>query len=133
MSRTAVAEDGATTAIRRRWIVFTVLALVVQMVALYSPSSGEPLVPTPPHTDKVFHAASFAVVTVCALLARLPRRLVVITMLAHAVLSELIQWRFIESRSGDLVDLLADTVGIAVGILVARVVLRCASRAGHAT
>lgn len=133
MSRTAVAEDGATAAIRRRWVVLTVLALVVQMVALYSPSSGEPLFPTPPHTDKVFHAASFAVVTACVLLARLPLRVVVIAMLAHAVLSELIQWRFIESRSGDLVDLLADTVGIAVGILVARVILRRASRAGRAT
>ncbi|GAA4511995.1 VanZ family protein [Brevibacterium yomogidense] len=132
MSETAVAEGRAPAAVRRRWIVLTVLALVVQMVALYSPSSGESLFPTPPHTDKVFHAASFAVVTTCALLARLPRWIVVSVMLAHAALSELIQWRFIESRSGDLADLLADALGIAVGVLVARMVLRRLSRASRA-
>lgn len=122
--------DKASVSIRRRWLLITVLALIVQVVALYTPASGDSPFPTPPHTDKVFHAASFAAVTASALLARLPARGVVVAMLVHAVLSELIQWRLLESRSGDLFDFVADAIGIAVGVVIARMILRRVTRGG---
>lgn len=129
MSEPTVTTDEPKEPIRHRWLVVTVLALCVQMFALYSPS-GDPSFPTPAHTDKAFHGASFAAVTACALLARLPRRGVITAMLAHAVLSELIQWRLIPSRSGDVVDVVADVIGIAVGVVAARFVLRRVMRGG---
>lgn len=115
---------------RRRWVFLTLIALAIQVIGLYAPASGEPLITSPPHTDKVFHAASFAAVTACAVLARFPMRFVVPLMLVHAVASELIQWRLIESRSGDIADLIADGLGVAAGVLAARLWQRHVTRRG---
>ena len=102
---------------RIRWALLG-MALALQAVALYSPgSSGPPLI-TIPHIDKVVHGALFAVP------AYLIRRLTVswwpvVALAAHAVVSELIQGAWLPNRAGDPFDLLADGVGIGLGVWAA--------------
>ena len=102
---------------RIRWALLG-MALALQAVALYSPgSSGPPLI-TIPHIDKVVHGALFAVP------AYLIRRLTVswwpvVALAAHAVVSELIQGAWLPLRAADPLDLLADGVGIGLGVWAA--------------
>lgn len=106
--------------LRRLWLVLGILMVLLQAAGFYTPSSGEGTLPLPPHGDKVFHAASFALATAFALLARLPWMPVILFMLGHAIASELIQGLFMETRSGDVADAVADIIGIGFGALAAR-------------
>ena len=45
-------------------------------------------------------------------------------VLAYAVLSEIVQWVGLAERSGDVLDVLADTLGAAAGWLLAGRYLR---------
>lgn len=108
------------------WLVALVLAQAVQLWAFYSPA-----VPGPglfPHSDKVFHAGSFALVgffgvrtlsffagssrwrplTGASVLAGI--------LVLHAIASELIQANLLPTRSGDVLDVVADVAGVALGI-----------------
>jgi uncharacterized membrane protein YhdT len=127
-------EDGATpvtgragvrsrgAAGRWRWGVLAVAALAVHLVALYLPGdpSGSLELPWLPGADKVVHVLLFAVPTY--LFGRLTRRvgLVAGVFAVHAVVSELIQWRFVPYRDGDPFDALADLVGIGLAVLLLR-------------
>ena len=86
------------------------VALLVQVWALYVPSA--PSVDTGLPLDKVVHAALFALVTWLGL--RLGYRWIIPAMIAQAALSELVQWWFLPQRSGDIADLLADLLGVAL-------------------
>ncbi len=86
------------------------VALLVQVWALYVPSA--PSVDTGLPLDKVVHAALFALVTWLGL--RLGYRWIIPAMVAQAALSELVQSWFLPQRSGDIADLLADLLGIAL-------------------
>jgi len=46
----------------------------------------------------------------------------------HAVVSEMIQYRWYRYRTGDPADVVADWVGIAVGVLLFRLVVQLRSR-----
>lgn len=99
----------------RRWLVLSVLAVLVHLLALYLPGSApepSPLV----GVDKLVHIGLFAVPVYC--LGRLSGRvgLVAAVFGAHAVMSELIQWRFIPFRDGDAFDGLADLIGIGIAV-----------------
>ena len=91
------------------------VAVAVQLVVLYSPSA--PSDPLFPGSDKVVHVLVFAVPVTVALLAGGPLRLVVAVFAAHAVLSEVVQGAALPTRSGDALDVVADLVGVAVGVL----------------
>lgn len=91
-------------------------AFGVQCLALYAPRAPGPPGGLP--LDKVAHLALFAVVTALAIWAGLPRRWVIVAMVGQAVLSEAIQEVLLVDRSGDLADLTADLVGIALGIAI---------------
>jgi len=117
--------DEPTTRARSRWLPWLAgLALVVQLVALYLPGDAQGLIELPslPGADKVVHLLLFAVPVY--LFGRLTRRvgLVASAFAVHAVVSELVQWRFIPSRDGDVLDAVADLVGI--GLAVALLILR---------
>lgn len=95
------------------------MALVAHGAALYSPGSPGPGLALLPHMDKAVHVALFAVPAY--LLRRVTRRWWPVMLLAaHAPVSELVQWRFFEHRSGDVLDLAADACGLALGLLLAR-------------
>ncbi len=106
--------------LRRLWLVLGVLTVLAQAAGFYTPASGEGALPLPPHGDKVFHAGSFALATAFALLARLPWAPVLLFMVGHAIASEVIQGLFMETRSGDVADAVADLLGVLFGALAAR-------------
>lgn len=95
-------------------------ALAVQALVLYLP-----VVPAAPGTgvpgaDKITHAAIFALVTLAGLAAGLPRAVVVGFGVVHAVVSELVQDTVFANRSGDVLDVVADLAGVALGVVMAR-------------
>jgi hypothetical protein len=95
-----------------------VAALLLQLVILYSPSGGG--VAPFPNFDKLVHCAVFALPVLLALLAGLPRWPVVLVLALHAPGSELVQWTLLPNRTGDPWDVVADLVGVALGVLAAR-------------
>jgi VanZ family protein len=101
------------------------VAVLVQCYGLYRP--GDPLAPRwLPYADKWAHLLGFALPVALILITihwwtgvvtRRSRMLVVIAFGAQAVLSELVQGHgALVGRSGDVVDLAADALGIAFGL-----------------
>jgi hypothetical protein len=91
----------------------------VQFAVLYIPRSpGVPVEGLP--LDKLVHLAVFAVPTYLLIAAGLPRTVVVVVMLGQAVGSEVVQAMALTQRSGDVGDVLADLVGIGVGLMLVR-------------
>ncbi|WP_211233357.1 VanZ family protein [Brevibacterium album] len=114
--------EASRPPVRLLWAVLAVLCLIAQLNGLYAPEGGGP---APfPHADKVFHAAAFAAVTATAMLAGVRTRWVLAINAVHAVVSEIVQGVFLESRSGDPLDVLADGIGIALGWLTAAGIMR---------
>lgn len=103
------------------WVAF-LLAVAVQLVVLYSPDSGG--TPPFPHADKVVHVAVFALVGGAGLLAGIRPRPLLVALLAHAVLSELVQAVVLAGRTGSGWDVAADALGAVAGVLPA-LVRRC--------
>lgn len=95
-------------------------ALVVHVVAIYLPGSpdGSLELPGVPGIDKLIHAALFGVPVY--LLGVLTGRIWLWAgvFAAMAGLSEVIQWRFIPYRDGDMWDAVADLVGITLAVLL---------------
>lgn len=112
----------------RRWTYLPALvAVLLQLVVLYSPSGGG--VAPFPNFDKLVHCAVFALPVLFALLARLPLALVVGLAAVHAPVSELVQWSLLPHRSGDPWDVVADLVGVTVGTVAAHLATRSRSTA----
>lgn len=97
------------------WLAGVLAAvLVVHAVALYMP--GSPDVSSPAGFDKVVHLGLFAVPAAVAVLAGGSwRRRVPALLVAHAVVSELVQGAVVPNRSGDPWDAFADVIGVLLG------------------
>ncbi|MBV7432396.1 VanZ family protein [Dermabacteraceae bacterium P13101] len=114
-----IADHGYSRSLR---IGLAVLALLLN-IGFYLPKvpgGGELGVGAFAHADKVFHALVFAftVWTVGRLLApvrRFPIGWVVLAAIFNALFSEAFQGLFLPSRSADFFDLVADSLGIALG------------------
>ncbi len=104
------------------------LAVTVHLVALYLPGTPDQALELPlfPGADKVIHLLLFFVPVF--LIGRLTGRvgLVAFGFALHAVVSELIQWRFIPYRDGDVWDAMVDLIG--VGLAVVFLTLRKSTR-----
>jgi hypothetical protein len=101
---------------RTSWRWLLAAAVAVQLVVLYWPrpvDTGGGV-----GIDKVVHAALFAVVALTGRRAGVPPAWLAGLLLAHAVLSELLQHLVLPNRSGDPWDALADAVGVLVGMLL---------------
>ncbi len=122
----AVGADASTRrphrAGRAGLLVLLAVAVAVQLVVLYSPDGGGPLLF--PQSDKVVHVTVFLVPVALAVVAGFRPRLVVAVFAAQAVLSEVVQAVFLPHRSGDVLDAVADLTGVALGVLVGMLVLR---------
>jgi VanZ family protein len=103
-------------------LVLLGLAVVVQLVVVYSPEGGGP--PPFPQSDKVVHLLVFLLPVALAVVAGFRRRVVVAVFAVQAVLSEVVQAVFLPHRSGDVLDAVADLAGVALGVLVGTLVLR---------
>lgn len=90
--------------------------VALQVVALYVPmEQGGP--PSVPHGDKVVHAVLFgAPVLVVGLAKGRSWPLVAALSVVHAPVSEVIQHVALPSRSGDVMDVVADVVGIGLAL-----------------
>ncbi len=100
--------------------------MLVHLVVLYAPSAGGG--GQVPGLDKLVHALVFGAVAVTGRRAGLSVPPLAALLLAHAVLSEVLQAALLPGRSGDPLDALADGVGALLGLAVP---LR--ARAGSAT
>lgn len=119
----------------RQGMLFVVLGAVsgfgMALAALMfiAPVDGPP--PAIPFQDKIFHAVSFACLTGPGVLV-LPKRYLWFWLAHMVVLGAGIEWVQARSdlgRSGDIVDFIADCVGIAVAYGVGRSVRGCFERA----
>jgi hypothetical protein len=99
----------------RLWRLALVLAIVLQLIALYLPRA--PAGPRVTGLDKVVHVCIFAAPALAALMAGIRARWVLGVLTVHAPVSELIQHFALPQRSGDVFDVMADCAGIALGWL----------------
>jgi hypothetical protein len=119
------------------------IAVLLQLWGLYR-VAGPPQPAWFPYADKLEHAAGFALPVMLILLAAALRHLpsgrwpgaattavVVGVFVAHAVISEAIQHVWYRHRTGDQLDVLADWVGIAGGVVLLRVILVRRSRSAY--
>ena len=119
------------------------LAVSLQLLGLYR-VAGPPQPPWFPLADKLEHAVGFALPVMLILLAAALRRpgglqwpspatqaAVVGVFAAHAVVSELIQHVWYRHRTGDPLDVVADWIGIAAGVMLLRLILLRGSRSAY--
>ncbi|MGB3685130.1 MAG: VanZ family protein [Ornithinimicrobium sp.] len=95
---------------------FVVLAALflgqIYALYLYVPAPG----PGAPYLDKVAHLLTFGVPAAVAAALRL--RAVLVLLVLHAVISEPLQALLPVDRGADVLDLVADLMGIVVGMLI---------------
>jgi len=113
---------------RRRALARTAFALAVllQLVVLYAPRA--PSTGGVPGVDKAVHLAVFGLAAWTGLRAGVPGRLLLPLLLAHAVVSEVLQHLVLPDRSGDPLDAVADAAGVLLGAGLAVLAGRRASR-----
>jgi hypothetical protein len=99
----------------RLWRVALVVALVLQLISLYLPRA--PAGPQVTGLDKVVHVCIFAAPALAALMAGVSAPWALGILAVHAPLSELVQHFALPQRSGDVLDVMADFAGIALGWL----------------
>lgn len=101
-----------------------VVAVAIQLLALYLPRAQVPGGMDVPGSDKALHVAVFALVMLTGMLAGLPARWLALVLVAHAGISELVQHALLPARTGDVLDAVADLGGIALGWYLARMFTR---------
>lgn len=97
-------------------------SLALNAYAVLTPST--PGLPLFPHADKLVHVAIFLLPALLGVLGRLPVPAWTGVLVAYAVLSEVVQATLLSTRSGSVADLLADVVGIALGITAGAAIRR---------
>ncbi len=90
---------------------------MLSLVVLFAPS-GDGAAPFP-HSDKLVHAALFALLAATARWRFGPRPAVLAAVVTYAPLSELAQGALLPGRDGNAYDGLADLVGVALGWVLA--------------
>jgi VanZ family protein len=142
MSHSASPDRRAASGLRGWHIVAVgaVFAVWLHLWGLYR-ALGPAHRPWLPFADKVEHAVGFALPVLLILLtialrgragwvSPSPRASVLVAAIfaVHAILSEVIQHLWNRYRTGDPLDVVADWVGIAVGILLFRLIYSRRSR-----
>ncbi len=106
------------------WLLAIIWFLASIYALLLAPTSQEP----PPfiHFDKIIHAALFFGQTwlVCKIFLQvnkpIPYKTIAIMMFTWAIGSEILQATLTTNRSGDVLDVLADIVGVFLAMVLAR-------------
>jgi VanZ family protein len=114
-STPGTAADPILGKSNRLWRVALVLAVVLQLIVLYVPRA--PAGPQITGLDKVVHVCIFAAPALAALMAGVSAPWALGILAVHAPLSELVQHFALPQRSGDVLDVMADFAGIALGWL----------------
>lgn len=111
-------RSSASTNVSRFWWIAVCLVLAVQAWFFYLPAVPGEAGSLFAGADKVGHALSFAALAGALVLTRTSWPIILGISIGHAILSEVIQ-SFMPTRSGSVLDFLADCAGIAFGIVVA--------------
>ncbi len=108
-----------------KWLGWCLAAAWAGFLFMQSSSStaGSFLANFPPGSDKVVHAAAFGVLAALVTLASGRPLVGVLAALLYGVSDEIHQW-FVPERATELLDVVADTVGGAVGALAVDFVAR---------
>ena len=94
------------------------LAVLLSLYVLFAPDPGGPDTSLP-GADKAVHLLLFALLAATARWRLGSATAVLAGVLVYAVLSEVVQAALLAERSGDLLDVLADAVGAALGWVLA--------------
>jgi len=100
--------------------LFAMYGLVIAYVSLAPLPEGAPIT-----NDKVAHLAAYALFVLLAAAMALPRRtflVVCVLIIAYSGLLEVVQ-SFIPGRHMSLMDLVANTLGVALGMVMVRYIL----------
>ena len=100
--------------------ILAAAAVLLNLVVLFAPQAPEVPGDGRLPIDKLVHLLVFAWPTVALIGAGLPRRWVLLGMVAWAPFSELVQRLLLHHRSGDPLDMLVDLLGVAVGAWLTR-------------
>ena len=103
---------------RRQWIALSLVLLAAVLVGSLQPNPGPPV---PSGFDKVEHLAAYILLSLwfTGLVARGRYWVVASGLLALGLLIEVLQWRMNLGRSAETLDMLANTLGVGVGITLA--------------
>lgn len=107
----------------RLWWCVVCLVLAVQAWFFYLPTVPGEAGSLFAGADKVGHALSFAALAGALVMARAPWPVIVAIAVGHAGLSEIIQ-STMPTRSASLADFGADLIGVGLGWMTARWILR---------
>jgi hypothetical protein len=103
---------------RRLWIALSMVLLAAVFYVCLQPGLG---VSVPAGFDKVEHLAAYVLLAMwfTGLVARGRYWAVAAGLLALGALIEVLQWRMNLGRSAEVLDMLANTLGVGVGITIA--------------
>ena len=92
------------------------VAVLVSLAVLFAPPSDVPS--SPPGVDKVVHFSLFAVLALTGRWAGVRRTVLAVGLVLYAAVSELLQGTDLVDRDASVADLVADSAGGVVGLLV---------------
>ena len=95
------------------------VAVLVSLAVLFAPPSDVPA--GPPGVDKVVHFALFATLAVTRRWAGIGRGVLAGLLVLYAAGSELLQGTDLVDRDASIGDMVADSAGVVVGLLLWRV------------
>jgi VanZ family protein len=105
------------------WRIGFLAAVALQLYGVYAPREPAPDTGIP-MADKFAHLFLFGSVAFLGLMARVPARWLLAALVANAVCSEIAQHYLLPQRDGDVFDVLADVIGVALGAWLGFRVLR---------
>jgi VanZ family protein len=92
------------------------VAVLVSLAVLFAPPSDVPS--SPPGVDKLVHFSLFAVLALTGRWAGVRRGVLAGLLVLYAGVSELLQGTDLVNRDASVGDLLADSAGVVVGLLL---------------
>jgi VanZ family protein len=98
------------------------VAGLVSLAVLFAPASDVPS--SPPGVDKVVHLSLFLALGLTARWAGVGRQVTAASLLLYAVVSELLQGTDLVGRDAELLDGVADTLGVLAGLVLWQLVSR---------
>jgi len=103
---------------RRLWIALSTVLLAAVFFVCLQPGPG---FPAPAGLDKVEHLAAYVLLALwfTGLVARGRYWVVATGLLMLGLLIEVLQWRMNLGRSAEGLDMLANTLGVGIGIAIA--------------
>ena len=92
------------------------VTVLVSLAVLFAPSSDVPS--SPPGVDKVVHLSLFLALALTSRWAGVGRQVTAVSLVLYAAVSEVLQGTDLVGRDAEVLDWVADTAGVLIGLLV---------------